>query len=364
MTSIVLAAGFWGQNIGNAFINLGGRWIVEKAFPSARVGFVQDQPGYKTFNNQRKGNPTNAFDWLANVDADVLVLQGALLTRGFPNLWRKSFDALRERRVKVVLLGVSFSTYTRVEVHRVREFLESYPPSVLVARDAPTYERIRDLVSASYLGLDSAFALSHAYAPLPMALSEPYVVLTFDHHPEPRIRGSDDERVSRPEGWWRRAFAGIGGEFDFAGSRWELSTPRLQSFLSARGIGQSYVGAALDFRRLRHQVNGYRIMRCEHRFQPYVKWKAFKRPNSMISDEPFTYCSIYSSSALTITDRVHAAVATLAYGQPTMLMNRSGRSALFARVGAADVQMRPVKVPREHLDSELAQEVEFLGNAI
>ena len=41
MTSAALVAGFWGQNIGNAFFNLGGRHLLESA--GVQVHLIQDQ---------------------------------------------------------------------------------------------------------------------------------------------------------------------------------------------------------------------------------------------------------------------------------------------------------------------------------
>lgn len=47
---VALVSGFWGQNIGNAFINIGGKRMLEDVFPEHRVEFVQDQPGYRIFD--------------------------------------------------------------------------------------------------------------------------------------------------------------------------------------------------------------------------------------------------------------------------------------------------------------------------
>jgi hypothetical protein len=47
---VALVSGGWGQNIGNAFFNIGGKRILEEVFPEYRVEFIQDQPGYWIFN--------------------------------------------------------------------------------------------------------------------------------------------------------------------------------------------------------------------------------------------------------------------------------------------------------------------------
>ena len=43
---VALVSGGWGQNIGNAFFNIGGKRILEEVFPEHRVEFIQDQPGH------------------------------------------------------------------------------------------------------------------------------------------------------------------------------------------------------------------------------------------------------------------------------------------------------------------------------
>src|SRR5262249_47815542 len=80
---VAMVFGFWGQNVGNAFFNIGGKWILEQVFPDHDVALVQDQPGYRTFHDQRKGNPRNDLELLQYIQADYLVLQGPMLTRTF-----------------------------------------------------------------------------------------------------------------------------------------------------------------------------------------------------------------------------------------------------------------------------------------
>ncbi len=51
---VALVSGHWGQNIGNAFFNMGGKWILESLFGPGEVAFIQDQPGYRTFHDPQK----------------------------------------------------------------------------------------------------------------------------------------------------------------------------------------------------------------------------------------------------------------------------------------------------------------------
>ena len=53
---VAIVSGQWGQNIGNAFFNLGGMHVMEQVFGQVSCIF-QDQPNYRTLHNKFKGNP-------------------------------------------------------------------------------------------------------------------------------------------------------------------------------------------------------------------------------------------------------------------------------------------------------------------
>lgn len=106
------------------------------------------------------------------------------------------------------------------------------------------------------------------------------------------------------------------------------------------------------------------ILRPEHRFNPHVTWKIYKQINAVASDEPFTYFNVYAHTVLTLSDRVHACVATLAYGNPAMLFTPSLRSALFDRLGLSEIRQRPVVLDPAQLRLEKDREMEFLRAAV
>lgn len=56
--NVALVSGFWAQNIGNAFFNLGGKFILDNVFDQHDVNYFQDQPGYWTLNFRK--NPKNS----------------------------------------------------------------------------------------------------------------------------------------------------------------------------------------------------------------------------------------------------------------------------------------------------------------
>lgn len=43
---IVIAAGYWSTNIGNSFVQLGTKYLLNQLFPDKEVFLLTDQPGY------------------------------------------------------------------------------------------------------------------------------------------------------------------------------------------------------------------------------------------------------------------------------------------------------------------------------
>ena len=98
---IAVVFGYWGSNIGNAFFNLGGKYFISKVFGYNAVDFISDQPGYYTFNNQKKGNPINDFGLLSRLNVDYLVIQGPIFTETLLELWGDTFEKLVKRGTKI-----------------------------------------------------------------------------------------------------------------------------------------------------------------------------------------------------------------------------------------------------------------------
>lgn len=349
-----LVYGFWGQNIGNAFFNVGGKWIVENTF-GPNVSEIQDQPAYRTFHKKHSGNPKNDFNLLQYIDTDYVVLQGPMLTTSFRAIWEPTFKALKERGIKILMISAGFFKYTDEEFDSARSFLKQYPPDLISSRDARTYEKIKDLSPLTHSGIDSAFFWPRAYKPVPLK-TDPYITVNFDQYPEPNITCSkspvDPSVVSSAD-----------KSFEAIGRHWALKQPGWLKKFSAAGQWQCYLGARLDMRSLPESIDGLRVMRPEHRVNPHVTWKVYGQPGAIGSDEPFTYFTVYSQTELTLSDRVHACVATLAAGKPAMLCHPTPRAYLFERLGLDKIREEPVTLDLEFLKQEQEAELAFLRDA-
>jgi len=92
--------------------------------------------------------------------------------------------------------------------------------------------------------------------------------------------------------------------------------------------------------------------------------KYFGSSNTLISDIPEDYLTLYANTKATYSDRVHACVATLAYGNPARLYSNTPRSLLFDRVGITDIRDKVVYPDLKRLKREKEKQVEFLSSIL
>ncbi len=341
-----IVSGFWAQNIGNAFFNLGGQYAIEQVLGKGSAQFIQDQPGYWTLNFRK--NPKNAYDLIADANVEYLILQGPVLSQIYRKLWMSTLEQCMRRGVKIVLLGAALFRYSEEEIRDVREMLKLFPPHLVSTRDQESYDAIHDIVPRCYAGIDSAFFVPHVYQPVP--LCSPIMVNNFDRFPEPRIETSSDTDFKAGENCYL---------ISWQGKQISISFPK-SLYRFGKGKVRCYLGSLIDCRKLNDEFLGHKIIRPEHRFSPHIKVKIYKRPNSIVSDEPFTYLTLYGNSALTLSDRVHACVATLAYGNPAMLFSLSPRTRIFDRLGISNIRNSPMTISLDKLETERQGVLTFL----
>ncbi len=346
--SIALVSGFGAQNIGNAFFNVGGLHVLRQAFPDRNVQFIQDQPGYWTFNRRRQ-NPGNYCDLISRLDIDFIVLQGPVFSSVLPKLWDHTLGNLYDKGTRVIYLSSAFFKYTDEEVELTTRFLRKYPPALISTRDSATFEKLKSECSFVHNGICSAWFVPEVYSPIPIGPND-FMVMNFDRLPEPRVEfgGPSD---------------GAYKTFGYLGREWNLRMPALQLACSKWGKAEAYLGAAVDLRKLPKEIMGIDVIRPEHRTNPHFSWKIYGQPGGVASDEPYTYFNIYANSKLTLSDRVHACVMTLAYGNPAMLFSLSPRTRLFDRMGLADIRHKPVSMDLEQLALLKSEQIDFLRKA-
>jgi hypothetical protein len=86
--------------------------------------------------------------------------------------------------------------------------------------------------------------------------------------------------------------------------------------------------------------------------------------NTLISDLPQDYLTLYASAECVYSDRVHACVAALSYGRSAQLFHPTPRGGLFDAVGAGDIRARPVALPQADLNEKRDRQVRAVSAAI
>ncbi|MFO7545525.1 MAG: polysaccharide pyruvyl transferase family protein [Trueperaceae bacterium] len=299
------------SNIGNAFFYLGVRHLLGSLVPNARVYESQFLPINPYRLNRQQA--ANAFDYFAEVEgADAVVIAGPVLDRGFGRQFEPALARAAEADVPVLLLTAGGRGYDDEEVAHCRAVLERYRPAVFTSRDRDTFDAYADLAHRSYDGVCTSFFVDEWFEGYPTPKLEPYLVSTFDFGPEPRLDG-----VTR----------------DALRQRKPIEVPTEARRTRAMANNVRY----LLQRDLPRTVNGMTVVRATHR-PLRSKHLQFHRPNLVSAFHHDSYLNLYRHAELTLTDRMHAAAVTLAFGRPALLTLASNRTRLLARAGFAAVQ--------------------------
>lgn len=347
MKTIAHILGGWSVNIGNAFFQLAGYQVLREVFPDDEIHLIPEQPGYPSYWNRRGGNPTHYFDYVNQLKPDYLVLMGPVFRREMFSIWREALEKLRSSGTRLVLLGVGAMTYTEADIRLYRSFLSRFHPALMVTRDTDTFNLLGDLSEKSLDGIDFAFFLSDYYPVQKIGALTNSVSLNFDKIPEPRISLNSSS-------------SSTGASFDFAGDRWQIKFPRFRQWLARSSRYGMFLEGVLFGGNEVEKIGDYDVVRLDHRPHPLVRAKTYRSPRMLVNDTPYPYLQVYGNAALTMTDRVHAAVAALQYGKPAMLFSSSPRVRLLDRLGLKEIVHQPVWLDRELLEEEKRKIREFL----
>jgi hypothetical protein len=94
-------------------------------------------------------------------------------------------------------------------------------------------------------------------------------------------------------------------------------------------------------------TEGRLVVRAHHDMWGPLRNEYINKPMTLVSDIPEDYLTIYAQSKITYSDRVHACVATLAYGNEAQLYSQTPRKALFSKVGLPDITKKVCKLNKD-----------------
>lgn len=355
---IIVAGGGWSTNIGNSLFNLGTLYILNQVLPQAEVILLSDQPAYLDFFRHK--TPKNSLKIFNYVSPDYIVLHGSVLQRRFPQIWSESLDIMRKKGTKIIFISAGLSDYTDLEIEICKRYLKRNPPFLFISRDSETFKHFFHLAKYSYDGIDSAFFLPEVFSPIEIDLP-PYIIFNFNKYTEPKVSIIYDDAALISEQNQSKELV-RSRMFYFLGKMWKVEFPLIKYYISKQlQKFYPYMEALFPFcNRRSTYIGDYMIVRTDHQINPIFLRKVFRGPHTYVWDTPYTYLCLYANTTVTFSDRVHACVATLAYGKPAMLFSQSGRSRILNRIGAQDIYRQPTTVSQAKLSEEKKSLLNYL----
>ncbi len=292
------------NNIGNAFIDFGAIATIEAAMPEGAQliklsqfpnfasamakGMVLKESkllrsvwhyGKKVFKNLHDKSYNlidnkQVFNVAERAKLDVMIVPGCVLTVPFFSLYFGLLKRMTDRGTKIVFLGASGNYYSDNEVKEVTKYLQQLQPAALMFRDPKAHELYKHLAPVTYNGIDNAFFVNRLNLPKVETHMDPFVVLNFD---DPR------------------------------------------NFHLNKELAQQYKN----------------VVYTNHKPFPLKYVKRVIDSGVMVSDTPLDYLFLYSNAAEVHSDRVHACIPTLSYGNKCRIYSDSPRIQLFENAGVS-----------------------------
>jgi len=317
---VLLHNSHWASNIGNPFFTLAANYLLDRLFEDAQV-LCTSQVSSLAWN-PTAAQREQSLQYVQYSDPDWFVMCGPMMSTDFVEEYTRVFENMPTDEMEIMLLSVGSSEYTQTEVERCREFLERFPPTVFFTRDSWTHDRYQDLAEHRYDGIDLAFFTPDFYPGYPTPRLEPYMTFTFDKAAEPDI------------------------EIDTSQERDRVRIGRVEHGRVRRNILRRLP------REYPEELGGYRVIRPTHGVLNRSARSLYSKPNAFVSQTPYGYLNLYRNTTLTLADRVHACVPTLAYGSSARLFTDSGRARLFDRVGLGHITEEVCEIDSKALQSE------------
>lgn len=312
---VAYIGGSWSSNIGNAFYNLGTQALLE-SIKGIEIYFIPDPPHWKE-------EVSDDFDLIAHLDVDLVILTGPCLNLRLAKIYRRTFNRLTQRGIKVGFISVGMSLYDVGEAKAVIAFLEAFQPAFLFSRDTESYEFLKPLSNTvHYDGLCASMFLNDAVN-VPKLTGEEYYVFNFDGQKEPYIQLKDS------------------GSYQIG-----AITNSPQTKLSGLSIVRTDNRAITD---------GYRAI--------------YSLSNVYHSDIPYGYFPILKNAKAVFSERVHTCAATLILGGaaqfvPVAKRSFEKRSGLFERVGVPTIFEQPSRLNFDYLNQEKTNMIRALSRAL
>ncbi len=315
MKRIIISGGYYATNIGNAFYEIGAKYVLNKCL-SDRATVELSSNKLDIYWSRLTGARAGLFDLTNTYEADYVVILGPTLSVDYLSRWEDTFSKLSAKGTRFVFMSTGASRYDDKEYEGVSAILKRFKFYALLSRDEKTYELYKDCFEHSYNGICCALYCAD-YAPKRPLDLEPYVIFNFDNCREP---------VPVP----------AAGGIEICNNTYDLK--------KAARLSKAPLPERL--------ASGETIIRTIHTVMPGVVRRNLKGSNYYISDVPYDYLTLYAHASAVLTNRVHAAVASVSYGTPVHLTNATPRGNILKRIGAQAAYKEMYRSDAGYLESE------------
>ncbi|NHN46524.1 polysaccharide pyruvyl transferase family protein [Halostella sp. JP-L12] len=339
----------WITNIGNGFIDKGARALIQSTLPDSEVieisaygNFAADEKATGTVSNIAREvldidcrekdyqEQNKALNLSELFKADLAILPGCVLTSHALRKYDKVLQSLTNRDIPIIIVGGGGGIYTKEMQEFVRKRFKRFKITALLTRDKKAYECYNDDVIYAYDGIDCAFYIDEWYQP--PNIEKTFMASTFDKVEEPPIEYNG--LIVRPH------HAPFGTPFQGFAKR--IIRPDDRPIDLSSDIRHSIKSVAKSW-----LSEGY-----------------FEDENLFISDSIKDYLTIYSNAEKTVSDRVHACVPSLVYGNCAYFSYETPRAGLFDKVLGENISSGYNEIDQEKLRVEKRAQSEALKEAV
>jgi len=313
--------GGWITNIGNAFLDYGSMQSLREAYPNGEIHLTSVMNRWISHHinrkipeifKRKKSDISNVFNLQFAANIDYIVQSGAFLASHWFELHGELLLKYKAKGGKIIFNGAGMTdpTYNDDEIALTRKWIKKISPDIFISRDETTYNHFHDLAEHSYNGIDVAFFLNRSYSPMKLDFL-PYFTLNFDKSKEIPLNllmiNENDLIIRTHHSFWHN--------FSF-----------------------------IEYYKMKNEYYG--------------------KKNTIISEIPEDYLNVYANTRTTFSDRVHACIATLSYGNQARLYSKTPRAKLFQKVGAKDITSTIVTPNLIKIEQEKTNQVKFLSETI
>ena len=238
---------------------------------------------------------------------DYLILPGCILTVPFFTIYGKLLEEKVQQVCKLIFWAVSGNHYTEEEISVVSTWLKKLKPFAICTRDSVAYKHYRDMASKVYNGIDNVFFVNRLGLNRCETTMDPYLVFNIEEPKHHSIK-----------------------------------------------------------KHLEEEFSNRNIIYTDHKPTPYSKIMRLSKQNIVCSDYPLDYLFLYRNVDTTYSDRVHACIPTLSFGNKAQLLSDSPRIALFENVGIDldAIKNHPVSLDQAHLKDLQDKQIAFLNSLL